>query len=88
MIIGADYEKITWKWGEWILMEPNTLLTDCLMSIICFYLAFKLWKDRERNPFVNWFIAFFSKKKYQEILNEKNEQYKKLYINLNGDRPV
>ena len=59
MIIGADYEKMTWKWGEWILMEPNTLLTDCLMSIICFYLAFKLWKDRERNPFVNWFIAFF-----------------------------
>ena len=59
MIIGADYEKMTWKWGEWILMEPNTLLTDCIMAIVCFYLAFRLWKNRERNPFVNWFKAFF-----------------------------
>lgn len=59
MIIGADYEKMIWKFGEFTLMEPNTLITDTLMSAICFYLTYKLWKEQHRNPFVNWFMAFF-----------------------------
>lgn len=59
MIIGADFEKMSLKWGDLLILEPNTFLTDTAMSAICFYLALKLWRGHSKNPFVNWFIAFF-----------------------------
>jgi len=29
------------------------------MSAVCFYITIKLWNEHSRNPFVNWFMAFF-----------------------------
>ena len=59
MIIGSDFEKMSVKWGDLIILEPNTFLTDTMMALICFYLAIKVWKSQAKNPFVNWFLAFF-----------------------------
>ena len=59
MIIGSDFEKMSVKWGDLIILEPNTFLTDTMMALICFYLAIKVWKSQSKNPFVNWFLAFF-----------------------------
>jgi len=44
-------------------------------------------KEKVKNGW-NWLIAFFSKKKYQKVLNEKHEHYKLLFIDLNGERPI
>lgn len=60
MIIGADFEKMSVRWGDLIILEPNTFLTDSLMAFLCFYLAFRVWKEHNKNPFINWFIAFFT----------------------------
>jgi hypothetical protein len=59
MIIGADFEKISVKLGNFIVLEPNTFLTDTLLAFTCIYLAIKIWKGHSKNPFVNWYMAFF-----------------------------
>ena len=59
MIIGVDFEKISVNWGGFIVLEPNVFLTDALLSFTCIYLAIKIWKGHSKNPFVNWYMAFF-----------------------------
>lgn len=44
-------------------------------------------KEKIKNGW-NWFIAFFSKKKYNGIMNNKKIHYEELFIEANGKKPT
>jgi len=59
MIIEHDFPKIEWSFMDYIILEPNALITDTLMALISLYLAYLLYEKKFNSTFSNrWFIFF------------------------------
>lgn len=59
MIIGQDFPKLEWSFMDYIILEPNTLITDTLMAFISLYLAYLLYKKELNNTFLTRWCQFF-----------------------------
>jgi hypothetical protein len=59
MIIGQDFPKLEWSFMDYIILEPNTLVTDTMMALVSLYLAYLLFKKRLNTTFSNRWLNFF-----------------------------
>ena len=59
MIIGQDFPKLEWSFMDYIILEPNTLVTDTMMALVSLYLAYLLFKKRLNTTFSNRWLYFF-----------------------------
>jgi hypothetical protein len=59
MIIGQDFPKLEWSFMDYIILEPNALVTDTMMALVSFYLAYLLFKKRLNTTFSNRWLYFF-----------------------------
>lgn len=58
-MIGADFEKIQFVLFGWDLLEPMALITDSILGILSFVLAYLLAKKKPDNAFRTYWIWFF-----------------------------
>lgn len=59
MIIGQDFPKLEWSILDYKILEPNALVTDTLMSLVSFYLAYLLYKKQLNSSLSNRWMSFF-----------------------------
>jgi len=59
MLIGEDFNKIEVQFFDFIILEPNALVTDTLMAIVSLYLGFLLYRKENKSTFSKWWFAFF-----------------------------
>jgi hypothetical protein len=59
MIIGQDFPKLEWSFMDYIILEPNALVTDTMMALVSLYLAYLLYKKRLNTTFSNRWLYFF-----------------------------
>jgi len=59
MIIGQDFPKLEWSLMDYKILEPNALVTDTMMALVSFYLAYLLFKKRLNTTFSNRWLYFF-----------------------------
>jgi len=59
MIIGQDFPKLEWSFMDYIILEPNALVTDTMMALVSLYLANLLYKKRLNTTFSNRWLYFF-----------------------------
>lgn len=59
MIIGQDFPKLEWSFLDYKILEPNALVTDTLMSLVSFYLAYLLYKKQLNSSLSNRWMSFF-----------------------------
>jgi len=59
MIIGQDFPKLEWSFMDYIILEPNALVTDTIMALVSLYLAYLLYNKRLNTTFSNRWLYFF-----------------------------
>jgi hypothetical protein len=59
MIIGQDFPKLEWSFMDYIILEPNALVTDTIMALVSLYLAYLLYKKHLNTNFSNRWLNFF-----------------------------
>jgi hypothetical protein len=59
MIIGQDFPKLEWSFMDYIILEPNALVTDTMMALVSFYLAYLLYKKHINTTFSKRWFQFF-----------------------------
>lgn len=59
MLIGQDFPKIEWSFLDYKIIEPNALVTDTLMALVSFYLAYLLYRKEFNSTFSNRWFYFF-----------------------------
>lgn len=59
MLIGEDFTKICIDLNGLILLEPNAVVTDFIMSVTSLYIARKLYSSRRSSGFKKYWYYFF-----------------------------
>lgn len=59
MLLGEDFEKVSFELFGLDLLEPNAFITDTLITICAFTFAYKLHHHFPKKPFYNHWKYFF-----------------------------
>ncbi|MDG1756880.1 MAG: hypothetical protein P8I43_05720 [Bacteroidia bacterium] len=59
MRIGSDFKKVTFVVEGWQLLEPNALIGDTLLAMICFGMAVTIYQWRTHSLYFKYWIGFF-----------------------------
>jgi hypothetical protein len=59
MIIGQDFPKLEWSFMDYIILEPNALVTDSIMALVSFYLGYLIFKKQVNTTLSNRWMYFF-----------------------------
>jgi hypothetical protein len=60
MRIGSDFDKVTFAVGEWQLLEPNAIIGDTVLALVCIGMANSIYQWETRSPYFNYWIGFFA----------------------------
>jgi hypothetical protein len=58
MLIGKDFQKLTWHFSGYDFLEPNALIGDTLILIIALIFARKIHQLNNPNPFFRYWTLF------------------------------
>lgn len=59
MLIGEDFEKISWQPFGFDFVEPNALIGDTIIFLVAIYFAYRVKKFKLDHPFFNNWRLFF-----------------------------